>query len=238
MRAETMADRASRSSRSRPGTPGSRPQRKKEVVSEFLGHRSASRTVIQCLTDRRGAGRFRAEDQLQATSGRGAQADWSRRRKSRFGRLSDAQPLQVLDRRPHLAGVPRRPVVALRQPRNPGAPSHGDQLDREMLRAVVLAQGQGTVASGQPMEARPRTNRVAPNKAGHGRGGPTADMDAVEGVRRPGPLWRHLMKTPAPAGIFTRAPDRKLTEDSVCQTQAGTPRLGCPASCPVTGQPS
>lgn len=65
-----------------------------------------------------------------------------------IGRLSDAQPLEVLDRRPHLAGVPRRPVVALRQPLNPGAPSHGDQLDREMLRAVVLAQGQEPLRQG------------------------------------------------------------------------------------------
>ena len=45
----------------------------------------------------------------------------------------------ALDRGPHLAGVPRRLVVALGRPRNAGAPPHGDQLDREMLQAVVLA---------------------------------------------------------------------------------------------------
>ena len=56
--------------------------------------------------------------------------------------LPDAQVLQILDRGPHLASVPRRPVVAFRQPRNTGAAAHGDQLDHQMLRAVVLAQAQ------------------------------------------------------------------------------------------------
>ena len=56
--------------------------------------------------------------------------------------LSDPQVLQILDRGPHLASVPRRPVVAFGQPLNTGAAAHGDQLDHQMLRAVVLAQGQ------------------------------------------------------------------------------------------------
>ena len=56
--------------------------------------------------------------------------------------LSNAQVLQILDCGPHLASVPRRPVVAFRQSRNTGAAAHGDQLDHQMLRAVVLAQGQ------------------------------------------------------------------------------------------------
>ena len=56
--------------------------------------------------------------------------------------LSDPQVLQILDRGPHLASVPRRPVVAFRQPLNTRAAAHGDQLDHQMLRAVVLAQGQ------------------------------------------------------------------------------------------------
>ena len=50
--------------------------------------------------------------------------------------------LQVLDRGPHLVSVPRRPVVGFRQPRHPGVPARGDQLDRKMLRAVVVAQYQ------------------------------------------------------------------------------------------------
>ena len=62
--------------------------------------------------------------------------------------LSDAQVLQILDRGPHLSSVPPRPVVVLRQPRNTGAPSHGDQLDHQMLRAVVLAQGQEPLRQG------------------------------------------------------------------------------------------
>ena len=82
-----------------------------------------------------------AEDRLPATSWRGAGATGRGGRTQCIGHLSDAQPLQVLDRSPHLAGVPRRPVVALRQTLNAGAPPHGDQLDCEMLRAVVLAQG-------------------------------------------------------------------------------------------------
>ena len=56
--------------------------------------------------------------------------------------------LQILDRGPHLTGVPRRPVVAFRQPWNTGAAAHGDQLDHQMLRAVVLAQGQEPLRQG------------------------------------------------------------------------------------------
>ena len=63
-------------------------------------------------------------------------------------RLSDPQVLQILDRGPHLDRVPRRPVVAFRQPRNTGAAAHGDQLDHQMLRAVVLAQGQEPLRQG------------------------------------------------------------------------------------------
>ena len=92
-----------------------------------LRRRSASRAAIQCL-----AGEV-------AQGGLVPRIECRRRRVESW--LSDAQPLQVLDRSPHLAGVPRRPVVALWQTLNAGAPPHGDQLDCEMLRAVVLAQG-------------------------------------------------------------------------------------------------
>ena len=74
--------------------------------------------------------------------------------------LSDAAlVLQVLDRGSHLVSVPRRPVVGFGQPRHPGIPAGGDQLDREMLRAVLVAQGQ---EPRRLTEARSRTNIVAP----------------------------------------------------------------------------
>ena len=148
MRAETMADRASQSSRSRPGPPGSRPQ------MEERGRLRAPRAPVRLPNGHPvpDGPTWRREVSCRGSTagdvGSRSSSSWSRRRKSRFGRLSDAQPLQVLDRRPHLAGVPRRPVVALRQPRSPGAPSHGDQLDREMLRAVVVAQGQEPLRQG------------------------------------------------------------------------------------------
>ena len=62
--------------------------------------------------------------------------------------LSDAQVLQILDCGPHLPSVLRRPVVAFRQSRNTGAAAHGDQLDHQMVRAVVLAQGQEPLRQG------------------------------------------------------------------------------------------
>ena len=55
--------------------------------------------------------------------------------------LSDAAlVLQVLGRGLHLVSVPRLPVVGFGQPRHPGVPAGGDQLDRAMLRAVLVAQ--------------------------------------------------------------------------------------------------
>ena len=57
-------------------------------------------------------------------------------------RSSDTQLFKVVDRRPHLFSVPRRPVIAGRQPGHPDAPPHGDQPDRETLRAMVFAQRQ------------------------------------------------------------------------------------------------
>ena len=59
-----------------------------------------------------------------------------------------ALALQVLDRRPHLFSVPRRPVVAGRQPRHPGVPTRGDQPHREALRTELLAQRQETLRYG------------------------------------------------------------------------------------------
>ncbi len=50
--------------------------------------------------------------------------------------------LQVLDCCSHLVGVPRRPVVARRQPRNPGTLSCGHDPDRELFGTVSLAQVQ------------------------------------------------------------------------------------------------
>ena len=66
-----------------------------------------------------------------------------RRLTDEFGtELALADVLQILDRGPHLARVPRRPVVAFRQALQHRLRGHGDQLDHQMLRAVMLTQGQ------------------------------------------------------------------------------------------------
>ena len=52
-----------------------------------------------------------------------------------------ALAVQMVDRCAHLVGVPRRPVVVLRQPGDAGATACDDDLRRETLRTVLLAQG-------------------------------------------------------------------------------------------------
>ena len=50
--------------------------------------------------------------------------------------------LQLLDCGPHVVGVPRRPVVALRQPRYAGPASCGNDADRQAFGPVLLADRQ------------------------------------------------------------------------------------------------
>ena len=69
-------------------------------------------------------------------------ARWSPLTLAGIGGSSDKQLLQVIDRGPHLLSVPRRPVVAPRQPRHAVVAACGDQPDRQTLRAVLLRQGQ------------------------------------------------------------------------------------------------
>ena len=76
---------------------------------------------------------------------------WARNRWRPAGEISelaDAHLLQILDGCPHLLRVPRRPVVAGRQPRHSGAAAHGDETDCETLRSVVLALGQEPLRQG------------------------------------------------------------------------------------------
>ena len=63
---------------------------------------------------------------------------------------------QVLDRRPHLVTVPRRPVVTGRQPRNPPAPANGDQPDHETVVNHAVRTRPETASSRQLREVRSR----------------------------------------------------------------------------------
>ena len=106
--------------------------------------------------------------------------------------------LQVLDCCSHPVRVPRRPVVALRQPRHPGAASRGND-DRELLGAVAAGTGPGTSMSGRPTAARWRPQAAAPPTRPHAR------LDAILfGCRRP------LSRSPRPVRSDTTssAPDR------------------------------
>ena len=58
------------------------------------------------------------------------------------GPLASALPLQVLDCGPHLVRVPRRPVVALWQSCQAGAPPCRDDADRQAFGPVLLAERQ------------------------------------------------------------------------------------------------
>ena len=100
----------------------------------------------------------------------------------------------------HLVGIPRRPVVARRQPRHTGAASGGNDADRELLGAVLPAQGPGISRSGRPTARwRPRAAAPAPPVRPH------ACLDAVVPGRR-----HPLSRSPRPVRSDTTssAPDR------------------------------
>ena len=94
-------------------------------------------------------------------------ARWSPLTLAGIGGSSDKQLLQVIDRGPHLLSVPRRPVVAPRQPRHAVVAACGDQPDRQTLRAVLLRTRPGTAAS---MSSFTREAQLRPDELGAGAG--------------------------------------------------------------------
>ena len=99
--------------------------------------------------------------------------------------LSDAAlVLQVLGRGLHLVSVPRLPVVGFGQPRHPGVPAGGDQLDRAMLRARSGRTGPGTASLRRLTESFFTHEHRSPSR-GRKTGGPkingTADYQTQGG---------------------------------------------------------
>ena len=73
-----------------------------------------------------------------------------------------ALAVQMVDRCAHLVGVPRRPVVGLRHPGDGRATACADDLHRETLRAVLLAQdpSEPVLAGSSPAPIRGGDSRV------------------------------------------------------------------------------
>ena len=93
------------------------------------------------------------------------------------------------------------------------------------------------------MEARPRTNRVAPNQAGHGEVGRRLIWMRSRSVRRLAPLVATLMKTPVRAANFTggagsevdRRSGYRTRRDHVDGQSTAPARTAAPRRCRLSG---
>ena len=120
-------------------------------------------------------------------------------------------PLQVLGSRAHFVGVPRRPVVVVRQPRDAGAASCGHDTYREPLGAVLLAQGE---ESGRQRDRRQVVNtRTLP---------PAVSEPVVPDVPPAASLSRcprlSRSERPVRSGTTSCAPARRASHTSAWQS--------------------